>query len=172
MTGGLPPISSSWRQAPWDSRPDFFPNWTLGNCSPYVTSSLTVGWIYRLQMLVVLASAVIFRSESRGIHDILLSQMRELIPRRVTRYITLIHRPSRKHRFQQFNYNLLMICCIATTVSFFRGRCLETGFQVTILRFSQKSIFALRSSGMWRYIIFLVVSNVSLEFPTSFFRVQ
>jgi hypothetical protein len=23
-TGGLPPISSSWRQAPWDSRPDFF----------------------------------------------------------------------------------------------------------------------------------------------------
>jgi hypothetical protein len=28
-TGGLPPISSSWRQAPWDPRPDlFFPNWT------------------------------------------------------------------------------------------------------------------------------------------------
>jgi hypothetical protein len=23
-TGGLPPISSSWHQAPWDPRPDFF----------------------------------------------------------------------------------------------------------------------------------------------------
>jgi hypothetical protein len=28
-TGGLPPISSSWRQAPWDSRPVYFFNWTL-----------------------------------------------------------------------------------------------------------------------------------------------
>jgi hypothetical protein len=29
MTVGLPPISSSWRQAPWGPRPDFFsPNWT------------------------------------------------------------------------------------------------------------------------------------------------
>jgi hypothetical protein len=29
-TGGLPPISSSWRQAPWDSRPVIlFSNWTL-----------------------------------------------------------------------------------------------------------------------------------------------
>jgi hypothetical protein len=27
-TGSLPPISSSWRQAPWDSRPDIFFNWT------------------------------------------------------------------------------------------------------------------------------------------------
>jgi hypothetical protein len=28
-TGGLPPISSSWRRAPWDSRPEFFfLNWT------------------------------------------------------------------------------------------------------------------------------------------------
>jgi hypothetical protein len=29
MTGGLPPISSSWWQTPWDSRPVFFFNWTL-----------------------------------------------------------------------------------------------------------------------------------------------
>jgi hypothetical protein len=30
MTGGLPPISSSWRQAPWDSRPpNLFSNRTL-----------------------------------------------------------------------------------------------------------------------------------------------
>jgi hypothetical protein len=28
-TGGLPPISSAWRQAPWDSWPEFFFNWTL-----------------------------------------------------------------------------------------------------------------------------------------------
>jgi hypothetical protein len=29
MTDGLPPISSSWQQAPWDSRPVIFSNWTL-----------------------------------------------------------------------------------------------------------------------------------------------
>jgi hypothetical protein len=46
-------------------------------CSPYVTSSLTIGWVCRLQLLLVLASAVILRSESRGTHDhILLSQIR------------------------------------------------------------------------------------------------
>jgi hypothetical protein len=36
--------------------------------SPYVTSYLTRGWVCRLQLLLVLASAVILRSESRGIH--------------------------------------------------------------------------------------------------------
>jgi hypothetical protein len=36
------------------------------------------GWVCRLQLLVVLASTVILRSESRGIHDhILLSQIRD-----------------------------------------------------------------------------------------------
>jgi hypothetical protein len=46
--------------------------------NPYVTSSLTRGWVYRLQLLLVLASAVIFRSESRGTHDhILLSQIQD-----------------------------------------------------------------------------------------------
>jgi hypothetical protein len=39
MTGGFSPISSSWRQAPWDPRPN-----SCGN-SPYVTSSLTRRWI-------------------------------------------------------------------------------------------------------------------------------
>jgi hypothetical protein len=38
-------------------------------CSPYVTSSLTRGWICRLQLLLVLASAVILGSESRWAHD-------------------------------------------------------------------------------------------------------
>jgi hypothetical protein len=44
----------------------------------YVTSSLTRGLVCRLQLLVILASAVILRSESRGTHDhILLSQIRD-----------------------------------------------------------------------------------------------
>jgi hypothetical protein len=42
----------------------------------YITSSLTRGWVCRLQLLLVFASAVILRSESRGTHDhILLSQI-------------------------------------------------------------------------------------------------
>jgi hypothetical protein len=54
----------------------FFFNWTLA-VSPYVTSSLTRGWVCRLQLLLGLASVVILRSEYRGTHDhILLSQIR------------------------------------------------------------------------------------------------
>jgi hypothetical protein len=52
----------------------------LNTCfhSPYVTSSLRRGWVCCLQLLLVLASAVIFRSEARGAHDhILLSQIRD-----------------------------------------------------------------------------------------------
>jgi hypothetical protein len=43
----------------------------LNTCgyNPYVTSSLTRGWVCRLQLLLVLASAVILRSEFRGTHD-------------------------------------------------------------------------------------------------------
>jgi hypothetical protein len=48
------------------------------SCSPYVTPSLTRGWVYRLQLLVVLASAVILRSESSSTHNhILLIQIRD-----------------------------------------------------------------------------------------------
>jgi hypothetical protein len=50
----------------------------LNTCgqSPYVTSSLTRGWICRLQLLLDFASSVILRFESRGTHDhILLSQI-------------------------------------------------------------------------------------------------
>jgi hypothetical protein len=77
-TGGLPPICSSWRQAPWDSRPVIlFSNWTLAVIYPYVSWSLTRGWVCHLQLMLVLASAVILRSESIGTHDhILLSQIR------------------------------------------------------------------------------------------------
>jgi hypothetical protein len=43
----------------------------LNTCgySPYVTSSLTRGWTFRLQFLLVLASAVILRFKSGGTHD-------------------------------------------------------------------------------------------------------
>jgi hypothetical protein len=67
MIGGLPPISSSLRQTPLDPRSEFlFPNRTLGVNNPYVTSSLTRRWVCRLQLLLVLASAVILRPVSRG----------------------------------------------------------------------------------------------------------
>jgi hypothetical protein len=50
---------------------------TCGYC-PYVTSSVTRGWVCRLQLLLVLTSAVILKLESRGTHDhILLSQIRD-----------------------------------------------------------------------------------------------
>jgi hypothetical protein len=52
----------------------------LNTCgySPYVTSSLTRGWVCSLQLLLALASAVTLRSESRGSHDyILVSQIRD-----------------------------------------------------------------------------------------------
>jgi hypothetical protein len=41
----LPPINSSWRQAPWGSRQEisFYPN-PCGH-SPYITSSLMRGWV-------------------------------------------------------------------------------------------------------------------------------
>jgi hypothetical protein len=45
---------------------------------PYVTSSLTRGWVCRLQVLLGLASWFILRSESHRTHDyILLSQIRD-----------------------------------------------------------------------------------------------
>jgi hypothetical protein len=57
--------------------PYFFQLNTCGH-SPYVTSSLTRGWVCRLQFMVVLASAVILESNSRGTHGhILRSQIRD-----------------------------------------------------------------------------------------------
>jgi hypothetical protein len=74
--GGLPPIIATSLLRLTTSNFIF----KLNTCgySPYVTSSLTREWVCRLQLLLVLASAVILRSESRGTHDhILLSQIRE-----------------------------------------------------------------------------------------------
>jgi hypothetical protein len=76
-TDGLLSISSSWRQSPW--RPTTSNLFQLNTCgySPYITSSLTRRWVCRLQLLLLLPSAVVVRSESCGNHDhILLSQIR------------------------------------------------------------------------------------------------
>jgi hypothetical protein len=78
-TGGLRPVSSSWRQAPLrlTTSNSFSKLNTCGHCR-YVTSSLTKGWVCRLQLLLVLVSSVILRSESRGTHDqVLVSQIRD-----------------------------------------------------------------------------------------------
>jgi hypothetical protein len=51
--GGLPPISSSWRQASWDSRPVIFFHLNYCGYSPYVTSSLTKECVCREAVSVV-----------------------------------------------------------------------------------------------------------------------
>jgi hypothetical protein len=55
----------------------------LNTCgySSYVTSCLTRVWVCRLQLLLVLASTVVLKSEYRGTHDhILLSDIRDPPP--------------------------------------------------------------------------------------------
>jgi hypothetical protein len=81
-TGALLPISSSWRQATWDSRPVFFFQLNTYSYSPYVTSSLTRRCVCRLQLLQVLASAVILGFESH----ILLSHFQDFKNTTHTRY--------------------------------------------------------------------------------------
>jgi hypothetical protein len=78
-TGGLPTINSSWRQAPSHSRHSNF-IFQLNTCGygPYITSSLTGGWVCNLQLLLAIASAGILRSDSCGTRDHnLLSQIRD-----------------------------------------------------------------------------------------------
>jgi hypothetical protein len=68
----------SRRQAPWDSLPAILFSTNICFHSPYITSSLTKGWVCSLKLLLGLASAVILRSESRLIRDhILLSEFRD-----------------------------------------------------------------------------------------------
>jgi hypothetical protein len=63
---------------PLETYDHYFFQQNICGCSPYVTSSLTRGWACRLQLLLVLASAVILKSESCGAHDhILLSHIRD-----------------------------------------------------------------------------------------------
>jgi hypothetical protein len=57
----------------------FFSLNTWGHSS-YITCSLTRGWVCRLQLLLVLASAVILRSKSSGTHDhVFLSRIRQFL---------------------------------------------------------------------------------------------
>jgi hypothetical protein len=105
-TGGLQPISSSWRQAPWNSRPVIF--FQLDTCghSPYVTSSLMRGWVCSLQLLLPLSSGVIHWSESGGTHDhVLLCQIWDSskVPGQVTVFIT-----SRKRMVLWFRFLRLL----------------------------------------------------------------
>jgi hypothetical protein len=68
-TGGLPPISLSWRQAPWDPRPEFlFSNWTLGGYSPYVTTFLMRGWVCRLMANRIESSLILWPTVRRPFH--------------------------------------------------------------------------------------------------------
>jgi hypothetical protein len=90
-TGGIPPISSSWRRAPWDSQPEFLVlNWT-----PAVTVLIwhplwREEWVCHLQLLLALASAFILGSKSHGTRDhILLSQIRDF-PLAGHRYISSV----------------------------------------------------------------------------------
>jgi hypothetical protein len=75
--------------------------------------SLKRGRICRLQLLLVLASAVILGSESRGTRDhILLSPIRvSSLLGSVGLFITPLHGPSIKHRFQQYLYCCMRIRC-------------------------------------------------------------
>jgi hypothetical protein len=66
--------------APSPLRPTSSILFSTYTCShrPYISFSLTRGWVCRLRLLLVLASAVILTSESRRTHDhILLSQIRD-----------------------------------------------------------------------------------------------
>jgi hypothetical protein len=62
-------ISTSWRQAPWDPRPEiFFFNWILAVLVLMWHPPWREDGVCRLKLLLVLASAVILRSESHGAH--------------------------------------------------------------------------------------------------------
>jgi hypothetical protein len=79
-TGGIPPINSSLRRTPWDSRPELFSQLNTCGHSPYITSSMTWGWVCNLQLLLALARRFILWSESRGTRDhILLSRIRDFL---------------------------------------------------------------------------------------------
>jgi hypothetical protein len=71
---------------PLETHDQYFFQLNTCDYSIYVTFSLTRGWVCRLQLLLVLASAVILMSESRGTHGhILLSQIRDFLFRRLLR---------------------------------------------------------------------------------------
>jgi hypothetical protein len=76
----LLPTIFSWCQAPiWDLRPDFYYCQTIA-CSLIWETSLTIGRVCSLQLLLVLASAAIIESASRGTRNrILLSKILDFL---------------------------------------------------------------------------------------------
>jgi hypothetical protein len=59
-TGGLPPISLSWCQAPWDPRPEFSSHQLNPyDTNPYVTSSLNRRWVCLLWISLALRQVYI-----------------------------------------------------------------------------------------------------------------
>jgi hypothetical protein len=69
-------MTSKHKHLPLETHSQCFFQLNACGCSPYVPPSLTRGWVNRLLLLLVLASAVILGSKSRGTHDhILLSRI-------------------------------------------------------------------------------------------------
>jgi hypothetical protein len=102
----LPP--NQFVLAPSTLRPTTNIFFQLNTCgySPYVTSSLTRGWVFLLKLLLVLASAVILRSESRRTHvHILLSEIRVLFssPRTTRRATVEVFEPASTQDLDVFN---------------------------------------------------------------------
>jgi hypothetical protein len=91
MTDGQS-VSLSWNKAPiWGLRPNFYYCQTVAGLLMWDALS-DGGWVYRLQLLLALASAVIFGSESRRTGDricILPSQVRDFTFRRLLRFAGL-----------------------------------------------------------------------------------
>jgi hypothetical protein len=83
-TSGLPPISASWRK-PLETHDLYFFQTNTCCHSPYVTSFLMRGWVYRVKLLLALASAVILRSEFPRTHVHILQSRFETTPRWRTR---------------------------------------------------------------------------------------
>jgi hypothetical protein len=63
---------------PLETHDHYFFQLSTCSFSPYVTSSLTRGWVCRLQLLLVLACTVILGSESHGTHYHISLSQREL----------------------------------------------------------------------------------------------
>jgi hypothetical protein len=71
--------SLSWCQAPSEAQDQIFVTVTQLRVSKCGSLSLTTEWVCRLQLLLVLSSAVILGSKSRETYDILLSVSSELL---------------------------------------------------------------------------------------------
>jgi hypothetical protein len=84
---------------------NFFSQLNTCGHSPYITSSLTRGWVCHLQLLLVLASAFILVFESRGIRNqVLRSQIRYFPFCRLLRLTVLRWRYSTQPPKGVFNY--------------------------------------------------------------------